>query len=297
MDTRDTLRAIFLMVLAMAGFAVADMFIKQVSVRIPIGQILIFIGSGGTLIFGALTLFNRRALITRDFLHPAVLIRNGAEIFGAFFFVSALAAIPMSSLSAIIQATPLMVTLGAIVFLKEQVGWRRWAAILAGLAGVLIIIRPGLSAFDPSSLLAVAAAAGMAARDLATRPAPKTAFSTQLATWGFAMLFITGWSVRLISGEMQTLTGGEAMRLGGAVVASSIAYFAVTVAMRIGDISAVTPFRYTRLIFGLIIGFFIFAERPDIWTLLGAGLVVGSGLYTLVRERTRAALSTGASAR
>lgn len=170
----ENLRGIGLMVASMAGFALADMFIKGVSGRIPVGEILLVIGIGGTLIFAISAISRGEAVIARDFFSPVILIKNLGEMIGTFGFVTALALTPISTVSAILQATLLAVTLGAAIFMQEAVGWRRWSAITVGLIGVLIIIRPGLAGFETASLFAVLAVFGLSIRDLATRAAPKS---------------------------------------------------------------------------------------------------------------------------
>jgi drug/metabolite transporter (DMT)-like permease len=139
----NNLRGILLMVAAMAGFAVEDALIKAASATVPVGQILLFLGIGGTLAFGTLARLQGARLFTRVVLLRPVLLRNASEMLGTMCFVSAIAIAPLSTVSAILQATPLAVTLGAALFLGAEVGWRRWTAILVGFAGVLIIVRPG----------------------------------------------------------------------------------------------------------------------------------------------------------
>ncbi len=281
----DNTRGILLMVAAMAGFAIEDMFIKSVAVVMPIGQIIIALGAGGALAFAIIALRKGDPLLSRDLLCAPVILRNLAEIFGTIGFVTAIALTPLSSASAIIQATPLVVTLGAALFLGAEVGWRRWSAIIVGLIGVLIIIRPGLSGFEPASLFAVQAVIGLAIRDLATRAVPPGISSVKLSAYGFAMLIPTGTVLMLVMEQsMVTPTPGVAAALCAGILVGVFAYYAITAAMRVGEIAVVTPFRYTRLIFALIIGVAVFKERPDAWTLIGAAIIIASGLYTLTRE-------------
>ncbi|WP_212525669.1 DMT family transporter [Actibacterium sp. MT2.3-13A] len=281
----DNLRAILLMVAAMAGFALEDMFIKHVSATLPIGQILLVLGTGGAVIFAALALRQGARLISRDLFTRPVLLRNAGEVIGTMGFVLAIAMTPLSSASAILQATPLAVTLGAALFLGEQVGWRRWSAIGIGFFGVLMVIRPGLSGFEPASLFAVQAVVGLALRDLATRATPRNVTTMQLSTYGFATLVPLGAVLLAVSPEtLQPIPGPTALRLAGALGFGVTSYYAIVAAMRMGEVSVVTPFRYARLVFALIIGTLVFGEHPDAWTLAGAALIIGSGLYTFARE-------------
>lgn len=281
----DNLRGALLMVLAMAGFAVEDAFIKTVTARVPMGQVLIYIGAGGGLAFALLA--TRRGYCWRapSFFHRAVLLRNAGEIVGTAAFVTALTLIPLSLASALIQAMPLFVTLGAIVFMGARVGWRRWIALGIGLVGVLIILRPGLEGFRPEALFGLVAAIGLAVRDLATRACPPTTHPLQLSAWGFFMLVPVGAGLLSLSGGAVRLTGAEAGLIAAALGLGMVGYYALTRAMQLGEIAFVTPFRYVRLVFGLAIGWTIFSEPLDAPMLLGAAIVVGAGLYTLLRER------------
>ena len=280
----ENLRGSVLMVLAMAGFALEDMFIKRLAEAMPVGQIIMAIGLGGAAIFAAICAGQGRRLFTHDLLARPVLLRNTGEMAGTMCFVTAIALTPLSSASAILQATPLAVTLGAALFLREPVGWRRWSAILVGFAGVLMVVRPGLAGFAPASLFAVGAVVGLALRDLSTRAVPAAISSMQLSAYAFATLVPTG-AILLAFGSGPVVPGGVQLRdLGLALGCGVAAYYAIVAAMRVGEVAVVTPFRYTRLVFALAIGVLVFAERPDGWTLTGAAVIVASGLYTLMRE-------------
>ncbi|MEY8831302.1 DMT family transporter [Sedimentitalea sp. XS_ASV28] len=297
----ENLRGAALMTLAMLGFAVEDMFVKLLAGVFPTWQIIGILGMGGGIVFGALTLLRREVLFPRAALSPTVLVRNLGELIGTVGFVTAIALTPLSSASAILQATPLAVTLGAALFFREPVGWRRWSAILAGFFGVLMIIRPGMDAFDPLSLFAVIAVVGLAVRDLATRNVPRATSSFQLSFLAFMTLIpaATLLSIFSPSGFVMPAASHWGLILG-AVVMGVASYYAIVAAMRIGEVSFVTPFRYSRLIFALVIGMLVFRETPDLTMLTGAAIIVGSGIYTLWRERKlrqgrQRSLSLGAS--
>ncbi|SHL68463.1 Permease of the drug/metabolite transporter (DMT) superfamily [Roseovarius litoreus] len=281
----ENLRGSALMVLAMAGFALEDMFIKRLADDLPVGQILMLLGAGGAVIFGLAALSRGHALLSRDLLSGPVMLRNLGELIGTIGFVTAIALTPLSSASAILQATPLAVTLGAALFLREQVGWRRWSAILVGFAGVLMVIRPGLSGFEPASLFAVQAVFGLAMRDLATRAVPHTVTSMQLSSYGFATIVPAGALLLWLSGGAVSPSAANWRDIAFALLLGVAAYYAIVAAMRVGEVSFVTPFRYTRLIFALVIAVLIFDEQPDALTLMGAAIIIASGLYTLLRER------------
>lgn len=283
----ENMRGIMLMVLGMLGFAAEDMFIKLASAGLPVGQILLVLGFVGALIFAIYAHFNGTSVVSRGFFHPAVVLRNLAEMLGGLCFVTALSLIPLATATTILQATPLLVTMGAALILGEAVGWRRWTAILVGFGGVLLVIRPGLEGFEPEVLWAVAGVAGLAIRDLASRKVPKSITSLQLSAWGFFAVGISGAALMAITGVAVVPSAQETGYLTGALLFGVGAYWALTEATRIGEISVVTPFRYSRLVFSMIVGILVFSEFPDGYTLAGACIIIATGLYTIMRERKR----------
>jgi drug/metabolite transporter (DMT)-like permease len=279
----------------MLGFAIEDMLIKQMAGALPTGQILAMLGLGGGIIFAMACRMQGESLLARDVMHPMVLLRNVGEVFGTVGYVSAVVLTPISSASAIFQATPLFVTLGAALFLQESVGWRRWAAIAVGFCGVLLIIRPGLDAFQPASLFAVQGVIFLGIRDLATRRIPRSVSSMRLSTYAFAVIVPTGLILMAIMGDQFIIPSGtDTYRVAGSVAAGVLGYYALVTATRLGDMSHIAPFRYARLVFALIVGTTVFGERPDAATLIGAAIIVGSGTYAAIREgqRRRASLAT-----
>ena len=284
----DNGRGILLMVLAMAAFAVEDALIKAVSAELPPGQIVVTIGLGGALAFGVVARHREEALVSRDLLARPVMIRNLAEMVSTAAYVTALSLIPLSTASAILQGVPLVVTMGAALVLGEGVGLRRWAAVALGLGGVLLIVRPGMAAFEPGSLLAVLGMATLAARDLATRRIPAKVSTAQLSAWGMASLVPAGALLLLLPGQDVVVPSARAAAgTLAALCVGLVAYAAIIAAMRAAEASAVAPFRYVRLVFALLIAAAVFGERPDAATLWGSAIVIASGLYAFLRERRR----------
>ncbi|MEM8851853.1 MAG: DMT family transporter [Pseudomonadota bacterium] len=281
----DTLKGCGLMVAAMACFAVEDALIKSLSGSIPAAQIIWMLGLGGALAFAVWLQLTGRGLWSADYLNRAVLRRTAFEVFGTLCFVSALALIPLSTASAVIQATPLVVAMGAALFLGAKVGWRRWAAISVGFGGVLLILRPGATGFDPAVLLAVGGMLGLAARDLATRALPASITGPRLSVHAFSALVPTGIALQLALGAPFVAPGmADLTTLALCVGIGMAAYLTIVSATRLGDISVVSSFRYSRMLFALLIGVIVFGERPDGATLIGVAIVIASGLYTLIRE-------------
>ncbi|MCX7644205.1 MAG: DMT family transporter [Rhodobacteraceae bacterium] len=292
----ENLTAGLMMVAAMTLFAVQDVSIKLLAGSLTPGQIVLLIGAGGLPVLLVLAAARGEAPVSRDLLGPAVLARNGFEFLTAICVVKALSLVPLSLVTAIMQSVPLLVTAGAALWFGEPVGWRRWTAISVGMAGVLVILRPGMEGFDPSVLWALAGAGAMAARDLATRAVPRAVTSLRLSTWAFAVLVPAG--LLLIAVEPRPHVWPDAggwMLVGAMVVPGLLAYGALVIATRTGDIAAVAPLRYSRILVALALGALVFGERPDAAALAGIGLVVGSGLYTLLREARQRRTSSPAA--
>ncbi|MBD3677662.1 MAG: DMT family transporter [Rhodobacteraceae bacterium] len=292
----DNLRGAALMVVAMAGFALEDLFIKRLSAEMAVGQILVVLGVGGALAFAAIARAQGKRVLTRELLSKPVMIRNLGELIGTVGYVTAIALTPLSTAAAILQAMPLAVTLGAALFLGETVGWRRWTAICVGFFGVLLILRPGTEGFEPASLFAVQGVIGLAIRDLATRRMPTHISSVALSCYGFAVVVPAGL-ILLAFGQPATMPAPSAyVEIAIALFFGMGGYLCIVGATRIGEMSVIAPFRYSRIVFALFIGVLVFAERPDAWTLGGAALIVVSGLYTFAREARYRKQSTFPSA-
>lgn len=287
--TRNNLRGGLLMVVAMASFAIEDMLIKLVAHAMPAGQIILLLGLGATAILAVIARRQGAPLISPVLLQPMVMLRNGAEMIGAGAFVTALTLMPLSTASALHQTLPLVMTLGAAIVLREQVGWRRWSAVVVGFLGVLVILRPTGAGFAPLGTLAtLIAVLGLAIRDLATRRIVGTVASLSLAVWGSAMFIPAGLILMLLAGQTPVWPQGIEWPILLAIsVMGVVGYWLMVVATRVGEITAVVPYRYSRLVFAMVLGAIAFGERPDGWMLLGSAMIVGSGLYTFFRERAR----------
>lgn len=280
----ENLRGMGLMVLAMFVFAIADAWIKLVSAALPTGEILMLMGIGGALIFATMSARRGDRLFTSAILDRSILIRGLGEMVGTVGMITALALIPFSTTAAITQAIPLVITMGAALFLGEKVGWHRWSAIAIGFGGVLLIIRPGLEEFDPNSIFAVLAVLGLSTRDLATRTAPKHLSTPVLSAYGFFVLIPVGFGLMMFSGGAAVPNALHSVYLLGIVLMAAVGYMAVTAAMRMGDVGAITPLRYSRIVFAMFIGVVIFKETPDTLTIIGSIIVIISGLFTIYRE-------------
>ena len=281
----DNLRACLLMIFSMAAFAVEDLFLKWSATDLSPGQVIAMTAAGSAIVFGALARMNGERLWSPLFWSRSVLIRNLSESASSMLYVTALALIPLSVNSALLQASPLVVTMGAALLLGETVGWRRWTAITVGFAGVLIVLRPWSDGFQIAGLLTVLCVVVLSARDLVTRAMPAEIGTLQLITWACFALVAAGVLLMLIAGDTYVSpTPPQWANLAVATVAGFSGYYAVTAAMRLGEVSVVAPFRYTRLIFSMTLAMLFLAERPDGPMIAGSALIILSGLYTIARE-------------
>jgi drug/metabolite transporter (DMT)-like permease len=248
-------------------------------------QVIFVLGLGGTVTFVGLALLRGAPLFPKEAAHPAVLGRNVAEIVGTCAMIVSLSTTPLTTVGAILQASPLVVMAGAALFLHEPVGWRRWSAASVGFLGVLVVLQPWNDGVAPGALLAVLAMICLSSRDLLNRQAPRALPTVVLAAHGLASILVVGlvWSLagpgRILPPEPPWLL------IIAIVVFGTGAYFAITASVRAAPVSVVAPFRYTRLLFLAALGILFLDEKPT-WPLaFGAALIIGSGLYVLARER------------
>lgn len=274
------------MIGSMAAFAFEDVFVKAASKALPISQILMIFGFGGAIVFACAALINKEPLFVRDVFSPPMRVRAVFEIGGRLFYVLAISLSPLSAATVILQATPLVVVAGAALIFGEKVGWRRWTAIFIGLIGVVVIIRPGADSFSFLSILAVIGMIGFAGRDLASRAAPQTLSTAILGLYGFISVVIAGGLFSFWERTPFVLPDTNiALVLGGSIIAGVTGYTCLMKAMRTGEVSAVTPFRYSRLLFGIACGVLLFGETLSITMFIGSGLIVISGLFIVSRSK------------
>ena len=269
-----------------AGFFLicSDAFLRIASSELPLGQVVAGRSVVGCILLGF-------AAWTKSALrwHPAILTRAmGLRVLGevgaALFFIAAILRMPFANAAAILQFIPLVTTVIAASLFAERVGWQRWTAGAVGLAGVLLVLQPGTSGFTWWSLLAVAAMLCMSLRDLATtridRSVPTllvgAVSAAGVALGGLALLPFAPWS----------WPSGEALLL---IVASGVfvagGFYCIVQAMRLGEISAVAPFRYGTMLWALLVGIVVWGEIPNFLAVIGILIVVAAGLAMFAHER------------
>ncbi|WP_084639144.1 EamA family transporter [Haliea salexigens] len=268
-----------------------DALFKEAAQSMEIEQVILLFGLGGSIVFW-LGLLWRKEPVLIAVQSPVMCVRMMCEVIGRMFYFMALALTPLSTTTAILQATPVVVVLGAALFFGERVSLLKWLAIAMGLIGVMIILRPNSDEFSPLSVLAVIGLIGFAGRDLASRAAPQSLSTFALGFYGFLAIIMAGGIVSLWSGTQIVWPSGHAsLALIGTIFCGVIAYIALMKAMRIGEVSTVTPFRYSRLLFGVALGYFIFDEALSPFFWLGSLVIVSSGLFITFRRISPAGLS------
>lgn len=277
---QENLRGIGWMIASMAAFAIEDAFLKTVTKQLPVGQVLMMFGAAGLCVFALMARRAGASIFQAQVLTKNMLFRAVFEFFGRLFYVLAIALTPMSSATAILQSAPLFVVLGARIFLREKVDAKTWIAIFLGLFGVLIILRPSAADFSLLSLLALIGTLGFVGRDLFSRTAPSSLTKEVLGFYGFTTMMIAGACYAVWDGKpFVSLQAQQFLMLAAALLAGVFAYTALMTAMRTGSIGAVTPYRYSRLLFGISIGVIVFGEQLDAPMLLGCAIVIGAGLF------------------
>lgn len=281
----SNLRAIAAMIASQASFIVNDTLIKLATRELPGGEAIFIRGvMAFAMALAMATAFGLLGPWPNRSEAPRIVMRNIGEIGSTFFYLFALFNMPMADATAILQFLPLAITAGAALFLGEPVGWRRWSATAVGLVGVLIIIRPGTSAFTVWSLVALLGVAFSMLRDLSTRGISGrfptiflvvlSAGTVTLSAAGFAL--VETWVMP--SARVLLLLACAALFLIGG-------YYFIVDAMRHGEVAVVAPFRYSVILWAIISGLAVFGEAPDTLALVGTAIVTAAGLYTFLRER------------
>lgn len=282
----DNRLGIAAMVVAMTLFIVNDTLLKLASTGFAPGQIMMVRGVFATAIVLALVIATGQASKVRAVVAPRVLLRSTLEAVTAFLFIVSLAHLPLANITAIIQTTPIIMTLIAVVMGLEQVRWRRWTAIVVGFAGVILIVRPSTQDFSIYSVLLLLSALIVSFRDLLTRaigPEVPTVIVTLSSTFlvtlaGALLVSVENWS---------PFAWKEIALLAAAAVLVTAGNLCIIVAFRRSEVSVVSPFRYSNVLLAIVLGYLVFGELPDALTWVGMAMIVGSGVYTIHREHVR----------
>jgi len=280
----QNIKSIVLMIIAMGCLTLTDLLIKIASQTLPTGQVMIFYGVGSLLIFWCLLKIKGEPIQLSPLSNSAVILRNTGDLIAINCMFIALVFVPLSTIGAVIQTVPILVTAAAALFLGEKVGLRRAAAIFIGFLGTLLIIQPGAANFDAMAMIALLAAFGMALRDTATKLVREN-LSTPLLSFYSCFLFIfSGVILLAIEGGASVPDLGSVFMVSATIAAGSLGFFFMTEAIRLGDVSVVSPFRYSRLLFSMAAGILILDEQVNAMMLFGSVVTISSGLYIWRRE-------------
>ena len=272
------------MIASQAFFSVSDVMVKLATASLPAGEIMALRGLFGTSIVIALFFFTGAHLQWRALAHPMVALRAIIEGVIAVMFVNAIGKMQMGNYTAILLASPLIITALAALLFKAKVGWRRWSAIAIGFGGVLCVAQPTATGIDTATWLAIGLAFLVAIRDLVTRGIPNHVPSMLVTLATSAVTTAIGIAMT-VAGTRVATDGWTVLHLAVAAVAVSLANFLVIMATRKADVAVVAPFRFSVMPFALLSGFFVWGNVPDRLAILGIVLITGSGLYAIHRER------------
>ncbi len=281
----NNLRAILAMLVSQLSFIFNDTLIKMSTRDLPGGE-AIFLRGLFAFAFALALAASMGALngLPRRETWPLIGLRNIGEIGSTFFYLTALFHMPIADATAILQFVPLAMTAAAAVFLAEPVGWRRWTATFAGFVGVMIVIRPGTTAFNAWSLLAFTSVFFSVLRDLSTRRISTEIPTLLLVTISAATVATAALGFSVFETWIWP-SGYALLHLGGAAVFLLGGYTFIIDAMRHGEVAVVAPFRYSVIVWAILAGILMFGERPDRTALLGTAIVILAGIYTFMRER------------
>lgn len=279
-------RGILAMIGGSACFSANDAATKFVTQFLPVSEIVALRGCFALLIAFLVVAWRKEIFALPAIRHPYLMLRALIEAVIGVLAIYALSRMQIANFTAIILIQPFIMTAIGAIWFEEVVGWRRWMAVAAGFLGMLLVMKPATADFELVSLVALLAALLSIARDLLVRkihadvPTTVISFSTAL----FAV------PVGLVGAAVEPWTTPDLPTLLVIVVAAAFLFaaFLLTVtAFRGTDVSAVSPFRYSIVVFAFVFGIAVFQEVPDAVSLIGIGIIVGAGLYMLHREAVR----------
>lgn len=279
-------RGILAMAGGMACFVTNDSLVKYVSESLPAAQLIFLRGVFATLLLLAIAAGMRALPLLPRLADRKVFMRAAFDAFATVTYLVSLFHLPIANATAINMATPLFITLFAVVAFRERVGAGRWVAIATGFTGVLLVVQPTGAAFNAYALLCLGGTLLHASRDLTTRVIDRSIPSIliTLSTAVAVTLLAGAWS--LVT-PWQPANARQIGLLAAASVFLSGGYFLLTVSMRAGEMSVIAPFRYTGLLFAIVLGWLVWGDVPNALAWGGIALLVAAGLYVLHGERAR----------
>ncbi len=270
----------------MASYTVNDVLVKQILQTYPVGEVIFVRGLMCSLLIGAVALAFGHVAHLRAPMSRALAGRSLCDGLSTVAFIAALAHMKLANVAAVLQIAPLIITVLSVALYREAVGWRRWCAIGAGFFGALLVVKPIPSEFSIWAVAAAGSALLSATREIQNRQIGKAVPVFVIAFWGSVAITLCGATFVTFE-DWRMFSAAEFFELLVAAAFVGIAMYLLSLGFRDTDLSVVVPFRYSYLLTSAIGGYLVFREVPDVWTVVGAGLIVGSGIYTLHREAVR----------
>lgn len=279
----DSVRGIVLMIVAVGLLTINDAIAKYLTQAYPLGQVLVL----------------RHAVVVLAILPyaaaisgwPSLRVRNwGGQCFrgvlfiaGTAFLVLSVKLLPLATVTSLTMTAPIFVAMLSAPMLGERVNFARWFAIVGGFIGVLLIVRPGVQAFEWGLIFALAAAFANGMRDVVTRRLARTETSISQLFW--SNVIVTLACLATYDSDWRALDARGAAWFVGAGVLNAVAHFVMIESMRSGEAALVAPFRYTALIWAVVIGLAVWGHLPDVWVVFGASVIAASGIGMILMER------------
>jgi drug/metabolite transporter (DMT)-like permease len=270
----------------MASYTINDVLVKQILRTYPVGEVIFVRGVMCSLLIGAVALAFGHTRQLRAPMSNLLISRSLCDGLSTAGFIAALAQMKLANIAAVLQIAPLIITALSVVLYREVVGWRRWSAIGLGFLGALLVIKPIPSEFNIWAIIGAASAFAAAVREIQTRQIGRAVPVLVVAFWGAVGITACG-AVFIVTEDWRMFGGGDLFQLFIAAVFVGTAIYLLALGFRDVDLSVVAPFRYSYLLTSALGGFLVFREVPDAWTVTGAALIVGSGIYALHREAVR----------
>lgn len=282
----NNLKASLFIVAAMVMITTNDAIIKHITQVFGIGQIMFIRGLLACAVFALVLTIQGQPVFYRPALHRWNLARGLLELLGTLFFLTGLSLLPLATASTLGFSSPIFLALLASIFIKERVGLSRWIVIIAGFGGVMLISNPFAEAANWAVIFPIACAIFVALRDIAIRFVPHDIPSLQVA-------FTNAWIV-MLGGGVYSLFQGWGVAEGhwylwfiGLTLAIYCGYVFYIIGTRIGELSFIGPFKYTSIILAFIYGYLFWEETPTTPMLLGAAIIILSGVFLVTSERKR----------
>lgn len=273
------------MVLSLFTFTVSDAVTKWLTQTYPVGE-LIFVRSFFIIVPVLMVVWYRNDWGSLRTVNPRMqFLRTALVVLATALIVTSLKLLPLADYVAFLHAAPLIITALAWPLLREHVGWHRWAAVTVGFVGILIMTRPAPGIFQIAALVPLAAAGATALRDIVTRKMSETETTNSMMVWPVAGLALASAPFAPVGWVTPDLGDFGLMAISGFLV--GVSHYLLIEAYRFAEVTLVAPFKYSSLVWAVLLGYMVWDQLPDAWIATGATIVIASGLYILHREAMR----------